>query len=119
MKPYLNKALGLLALTAGTASFLPVTDALAMELVGAPPPATLISQENSNSYHAELQRRIASMSDAERKLLQSMNKMRQQDRISQNNESGQKKRHRKKDGKGSGKKRRMGQTGTQFTSTRY
>ncbi|WP_456415941.1 hypothetical protein [Thiolapillus sp.] len=59
------------------------------------------------------------MSDEERKLLQSMNEMRQQDKISQNNESGKKSRHRKKDGNGAGKKRRKGKNNAQGYNMGY
>ncbi|WP_456415244.1 hypothetical protein [Thiolapillus sp.] len=116
MRSFLNKAFGILALTAGSISFSP-----AAEQVDAYPQTTPAPQENPNSYsyHAELQRRMASMSDEERKLLQSMNEMRQQDKISQNNESGKKSRHRKKDGNGAGKKRRKGKNNAQGYNMGY
>ncbi len=113
MKPYLNKVFGILALAAGFVSFSAAAETPTIELIDTYPQPALASQENQNSYRAELQHRMASMSDEERKLLQSMNEMRQQDRASQNNESGKKNRQGKKDGKGSGKKHRKGQNSAQ------
>lgn len=117
MNRYLNTAIGILSLTAGSigvASAVDYTDLSNDELVQMRTEARELAPEDRESYRTEMQSRMQSMDSEERSLFRQMNEM-----GGQGEGSGKMNRYGQGNSNGSGNKYRYGQGSSQGYGSGY